>query len=83
MTDQPTPSLRFMVTCLEGGQCTVNFEPEGAQVLLSAGGILRVEITGQDDDELEISYVPGGLVIGAWSGAKTQVWDRAGRSVPI
>lgn len=76
-------SLKFLVTCLDGESCTVHFEPEGAEVSLSAGGLLKVELTGEDDDELEISYIPGGLVIGAWNRAKTKVWDRDGNPIPV
>ena len=57
--DEPVrTSLKFNVTCLEGAQCTVQFEPEGAEVSLSSGELLHVEITGTDDDDLEISFVP-------------------------
>ena len=76
-------SLRFIVTCLEGSPITVHFEPEGAEVPLAPGGLLTVELTGEDDDELEISYIPGGLVIGAWNRATTRVWDRQGNAVQV
>ena len=77
-----TTTLKFRVSCLEGKEgCTVHFEPEGAEIEIPAGGMLRVEMTGEDDDELEISYVPGGVVIGAWNRATTKVWDRGGTLV--
>jgi hypothetical protein len=75
--------LKFMVTCLEGATCKVYFEPEGAEVPLDSGEMLTVELTGEDDGQLEISYTSGGLVIGAWKGARTRVWDRQGRQVPV
>jgi hypothetical protein len=83
MTGSVETSLKFIVTCLEGDHCTVHFEPEGAEVPLAPGGMLRVEITGENDDELEISYIPGGLIIGVWKNAKTRVWDRAGQRVSV
>ena len=71
-----------MVTCLEGPGCKVYFEPEGAEIPLSSGEFLRVELTWQGDGGLEISYIPGGIVIGAhWSYSATRVWDPSGRQL--
>ena len=78
----PAENLKFTVTCLEGPGCTVYFEPEGAEIPLSSGGLLRVELTWDGDGGLEISHVPDGLVIGAhWTHSTTRVWDRGGRQL--
>lgn len=61
-------SVRFVVTCLEADTCVVYFEPEGAWVTLKLGDKLTVEITGEDGGIPEISYLPSGVSIFAWSG---------------
>jgi hypothetical protein len=74
--------LKFIVTCLDAPGCNVYFEPEGAVIPLSVGSALHVELTGEDDDSLEISYRTGGIVIGAyWNSSGTRVWDREGRQL--
>ena len=70
------------MTCLEGDGCEVSFEPEGAVIPLRVGERLHVEITGEDNDALEISYLPDGIVVGAyWNGASTRVFDGEGHQL--
>jgi hypothetical protein len=66
------------LTCLDAPAVTVWFEPEGAEHTLARGDWFHVEITGRDHGDPEISHVPDGLIIGAWSGAATRVWNKAG-----
>ena len=66
------------LTCLDAPTVSVSFEPEGAEHTLARGDWFRVEITGPDDGDPEISYIPDGLIIGAWSGAATRVWNKTG-----
>lgn len=82
MSNPRKHTLKFVITCLEGPGCNVSFEPEGAVIPLQSGDQLRVEITGDDDDGLEISYFPGGIVVGAhWRNAQTLVLDRHGHQL--
>jgi hypothetical protein len=72
----------FTVTCIDAPSVVVSFEPEGAQHLLVAGDWFKVEIVGSEDGEPEISYIPEGLIVGAWPGAATRVWNKAGDELP-
>jgi hypothetical protein len=40
-------------------------------------------MTGDDDDELEVSYAPDGIVVGAWNGATTKVRDSGGNLLSV
>jgi hypothetical protein len=75
---QSEPSVRLLVTVLEADSCEVFFEPEGANFSLNRGDAFTVEIGGPGDGVVEVSYSPEGVSIGAWSGASTVAWDRAG-----
>jgi len=70
------------LTCIDAAAVLVSFEPEGAQHRLSAGDSFKVEIVGPGDGEPEVSYHPAGLIIGAWAGAVTRVWNKAGDELP-
>ncbi len=74
--------VAFTVTCVDAPSVVVSFEPEGAQHQLAAGDWFKVEIVGAEGGEPEISYVPDGLIIGAWTGARTRVWNKAGEELP-
>jgi hypothetical protein len=67
-----------MLTCIDEHAIVVSFEPEGSQHRLEAGDYFKVEIVGSGDGEPEVSYVPDGLIIGAWAGARTRVCNKAG-----
>jgi len=73
--------ILLTVTCIEAPSVLVSFEPEGAEHLLVAGDWFKVEIVGSKDGEPEITYLPDGLIIGAWSGATTRVWNKAGEEL--
>jgi hypothetical protein len=72
----------FTLTCIDVPAISVSFEPEGANHVLRAGDWFRVEMVGPEDGEPEISYLPESLIVGAWSGARTRVWDKAGDQLP-
>ena len=74
--------IALTLTCLDAPSVAVSFEPEGAHHELNRGDSLRVEISGPDDGDVEISYLPGGLVVGAWAGADTRAWDADGARDP-
>ena len=76
-------TVRLILTCLDADECTVSFEPEGAVVTLERGHKLVVEITGPGEALPEVSYIPDGIVVGAWQGARTAVWDETGAIVEI
>ena len=70
------------LTCFDVPAVLVSFEPEGAQHRLRAGDSFKVEIVGPEGGDPEVSYLPDGLMIGAWAGAETRVWNRAGDELP-
>ena len=72
----------FTVTCIDAPSVLVSFEPEGAQHRVAAGDWLKVEMTGGEGGQPEISYLPDGLIVGAWPGAATRVWNKAGGELP-
>ncbi len=82
MSIQPQERVVLTVTCTDLAQCEVAFEPEGSVHVLRPDDAFEVEVAGPGSGHLEITCVPGGVVIGAWSGAETRVRDRAGREVP-
>ena len=69
---QPHHKVQLKLTSLADQQCTVSFEPKGAQALLPVGEVLAVEISGPGDGIVEVSFAKDGLVIGEWDGAHTR-----------
>jgi hypothetical protein len=45
------------------------------------GEVFAVEISGQGDGVVEVSFAKDGLVIGEWDGAHTRVRNRRGEDV--
>ena len=78
MTDEKRVVLTL--TCIDARSVSVSFEPEGAVHLLAAGDCFTVEIVGSAAGDPEVSYLPDGLIVGAWPGATTRVWNNKGRS---
>jgi len=76
-------TVRLLLTCLEADECSVFFEPEGADITLQRGRKLFVEITGPGQATPEVSYIPSGILVGAWQGARTSVWDETGKEVRV
>lgn len=68
----------FTLTCADSSGCLVSFEPEGAEHTLPANDEFRVEMEGAGSGIVDITHLPGRLIVGAWSGADTRVWNRAG-----
>ena len=60
----------------------VSFEPEGAEHQLKAGDSFTVEMIGPKRGDPELSYLPDGLIVGAWAGARTRVWNKTGEQLP-
>ena len=79
------PFVRLLVDLLrdETDSCVVAFEPLGEVATLNRGDAFTVEISGPGDGLVEISYDADGISIGAWSGASTVAWDRAGNRLKI
>jgi len=75
--------IALTLTCIDAESVVVSFEPEGAHHQLKRGDWFRVEISGPDEGDAEISYVPGGLIVGAWAGAATRAWNRAGEELRL
>jgi hypothetical protein len=77
-------SVHFTLECSKVDECHVYFEPEGADVVVTSDDKLTVEIRGGDSDgQVEITYVPNGIVVWARAGAETLVWDSSGRRVSV
>jgi hypothetical protein len=74
--------VSLLLTCLDGDECQVAFEPEGAVHTLKAGDAFRVEVKGVGSGEVEIGFVPNGITVVAWDEATTVVRNRAGSHVP-
>lgn len=81
--NQGESSVRLLLTLFDADSCEVAFEPEGAAVTLKRGDAFTVEIRGPGDGVVEVSYDPKGISIGAWSGASTTAWNRAGHRLDI
>jgi hypothetical protein len=73
-----TNTVTFVLTCIDAPSVLVSFEPEGAQHLLERDDALTVEMVGDTPGEPEISYLPDGLIVGAWAGAVTRIWHKDG-----
>jgi hypothetical protein len=61
----------------------VFFEPEGAEKVLPAGDAFTVELSGPSPAAPEISFVPDGIVVSAWTGADTRAWNKAGEDLDV
>jgi len=56
----------------------------GAEVIVTDKETLTVEIRGGDEDDLiELTYVPNGVVVWARAGAETLVWDASGERIKV
>jgi hypothetical protein len=71
------PSVRLVLTCIDTPSCEVRFEPEGAVATLFEGKPIEVEVRGPGTGIIEVSYLPDGINIVAWSGADTFARDEA------
>lgn len=74
-------TVRLIVTTI-GESCSVWFEPYGAGTRLDPGKRLTVEVTGPECGVLEVSRTPESIIICAWDGAETRVWDQDGNEIP-
>ena len=75
--------MNLVVTCVGAPSCSVSLEPEGALLELTEDDWFDVEISGEGSGQVEISYTPTGIIVGAWSGSETTVHDRAGRKLDV
>ena len=76
-------SVVLTLTCINTPAIQVSFEPDGAQHELKQGDSFGVEISATELGDAEISYLPDGLIVGAWSSAKTRAWNRAGNELAL
>jgi hypothetical protein len=71
------------LTCLEGDQCQVFFEPTGAEHTLKSDDRFTVEISGPGTGEPTLSYIPRGIVIWPWlGGAIARIRNATGDELP-
>ena len=79
MTDEPIYRMTLIVECAQVPECSVVFEPFGAEHTLVKGDAFRVEIAGPGDGEALIWYGPGAISITPWQGGDyVVVRNRAG-----
>jgi hypothetical protein len=45
--------------------------------------VFTVEVSGPGTGIIEVSYMPEGISIGAWSGGDTFAWDKSGKPLSI
>jgi len=76
-------TVELILTCIDAPSCKVFFEPEGAVVELKAGDVFKVVMDGPGPAVPEISYVPDGIMVSAWTGADTRAWNQAGEELKI
>jgi hypothetical protein len=75
-------TVRLLLTCLDGEQCVVAFEPEGATHTLRADDAFTVLISGTGGGEVEVSHENDGITIHKWPGADFYVTNRSGQRLP-
>ncbi len=75
-------SVRILLTANQD-HCDIAFEPEGAVLTLRDEDAFTVEVAGSGEGVVEITYGPDGLIVGAWDGAKTRVWNKAGEEMDV
>jgi hypothetical protein len=76
-------TIRLVVTCIDAPSCKVFFEPEGAERVLPAGDVFNIELSGPSPGVPEVSFVPDGIMVSAWTGADTRAWNRAGEDLHV
>jgi len=82
-TDEPIHRMTLIVECAQVSECSVIFEPFGAEHTLVKGDAFRVEIAGPGDGEALIWYGPGAISIIPWVGGDyVAVRNRAGIDLP-
>ena len=75
-------TVRLVLTSLRT-DCTVSFEPEGAEHQLPENHHFTVEISGVGSGVVEVAFQPTGIAIVAWDRAQTRAWDREGRALQV
>jgi hypothetical protein len=75
------PSLKL--TCLEGDQCSVYFEPWGTEYILLKGDVFYVQTEALAAGDVEVSYVNGGISLAFSTDVPIRITDSTGRSLPI
>ena len=71
------------LTCIEGEQCMVYFEPWGTEYVLSRGDVFQVSSSAFSTGDVEVSYAKGGISIAFTSSAPITITDKAGRILPL
>lgn len=69
---------RLLVNCLEEDSCKIYFEPWGSEYELRRGDSLTV----LSDEQVEVSYVTGGISLGFTADDPT-ITNARGEAVPI
>jgi len=75
------PSL--ILSCLDGDECIVYFEPWGSERSLKRGETLRVETDALVKAAVEVSLVPGGISVCVSSDDDVRIVDGLGREVAM
>lgn len=75
------PSLQL--TCLDGDQCSVYFEPWGTEYVLLRGDVFHVETEALASGDVEVSYVSDGISLAFSADVPIRITDSTGRNLPI
>lgn len=81
-SDNPMQTVSFLLTCVEGPQCLVAFEPWGAVHTLKRDDRFTVRLRGRSIEPFEISYKPGVIIVGLGDDSELTVTNLAGEVLP-
>lgn len=73
----------LILTCIEGDECLVYFEPWGSEHILRKGDAFTVRTLAIATSNVEISFVKNGIIVGISSDAPISVTDNQGKELPI
>jgi hypothetical protein len=68
MTSSEVKTVRLVLSCVVADECSVIFEPFGAEHVLRANDDFHVEITGPGSGEVMVWYAPGAISVTPWLG---------------
>ncbi|MFG3002141.1 hypothetical protein [Streptomyces sp. NPDC048340] len=82
--DNPTQTITLVLTCLNGPECVVSFEPWGSQHVLRREDRFTVSVTAPAPiDSIEVSYGSDGIIVCLLIDGEITVTNRAGESLPL
>ncbi|NYI99588.1 hypothetical protein HNR19_000287 [Nocardioides thalensis] len=74
-----TPTPKLQVTCLDGEACILFLEPWGTEVEVRQGNGLTIESTAFLTGDVEIGFVPEGIMAVFTADVPISITDEHGR----